>query len=58
MKNKKSILLKLCDELSKKEIDKNKLEQLLAQTDIPRTDSPFELTNQILKRLYPYQESQ
>jgi len=51
-KNNRDILLKLCDELSKKEVDTRKVNKLLKQTDILPTNNPFELANQLLKRLH------
>ena len=57
MKKEKTILLRLCDELGKKNVDPKKVKKLLSQTDIPPTEDPFELTNHILKRLHPYQET-
>ena len=57
MKSKNEILVELCNELSKQNRDESKIQKLLAQTDIPPTQNPFELTHQVLKRLHRYQES-
>lgn len=57
MKSKNEILVELCNELSKQNSDEAKVQKLLAQTDIPPTENPFELTHQVLKRLHRYQES-
>lgn len=53
----KEILVELSNELSKKIIDETKIQKLLAQTDIPPTQNPFELTHHVLKRLHRYQET-
>lgn len=57
MKSENEILVELCRELSKQNSDKTKIQKLLAQTDIPPTENPFELTHHVLKRLHRYQES-
>ena len=57
MKSKNEILVELCHELSKQTLDEPKIQKLLAQTDIPPTENPFELTHHVLKRLHRYQES-
>ncbi len=57
MKLKNDILIELCHELSKHTLDETKIQKLLAQTDIPPTENPFELTHHVLKRLHRYQES-
>jgi len=57
MRSKNEILVELCHELSKPTQDETKIQKLLAQTDIPPTQNPFELTHQVLKRLHRYQES-
>ncbi|MBI4040715.1 MAG: hypothetical protein HY390_02490 [Deltaproteobacteria bacterium] len=57
MEDEKIILVQLCHELSQKNTNESKIQELLSHTDLPKNLNPFELTQEILKRLYPYQES-
>lgn len=52
----KKVLLALCDELSKKKPDKQKVNRLLKEAKISPSEDPFALTNEVLKKLHTYDE--
>ncbi|HLB58984.1 MAG TPA: hypothetical protein VJL87_02730 [Bdellovibrionota bacterium] len=53
----KKILLALCDELSKKKPDKKKISLLLEQAKISPSDDPYQITNEVLKKLHSYEDA-
>lgn len=52
----KNVLLALCDELSKKNPDKKKVDRLLKKAKILPMDDPIQLTNEVLKKLHSYDD--
>ncbi|OGQ37109.1 MAG: hypothetical protein A3F16_01950 [Deltaproteobacteria bacterium RIFCSPHIGHO2_12_FULL_43_9] len=52
----KDVLLALCDELSKKNPDKKRVNKLLKQAKIFPSDDPIQLTNEVLKKLHSYDD--